>query len=598
LEKQRSLLSDIARLNRVASSRDVDNDDAKLAWANANKALAQLRSRERGFTPYHPGSKETKPMKKAAQAIQADVERQLEEQSALVAGNAEKVAQLDLNGRKTDAGQALVLPGHGKVSAGTWNLNGVPQAKPGKDKSFQMKEQEESATLLNDNAGVNNAFFNKGEIAITKGGDGTLSLTKSGTGTMTLTGNASTAQKAEFSGGNTVSNNARGNIVSQSQANLALNTDAVFDNTRPSGSAGHVIGTTDSGAVILSGANTYTGTTTVSAGTVIASNTATGNTTIASGGILRGTNTWGGAVTLDNSSGIGGTGDLRGKLSGNATINSLSLNGTGATTTVQDPTAISRGAGAPIAGSGNTLSATGGTTTINAGAALEMQGGLRVSSTLGLSGRIVGDATTNSTSPVVPSVGLIGGAGSVDGPAQGRPSFADGDGRPPLASGGVTFGGSITTYSGGVALGAAGAVQAGAGVPVPAAPAAAGANDLMIVQNNPNGTTQNVGTVVFGDRTASGVVERMEAGRFVDLNGVSTRMPAPTPQLKPVGRVSLAVDVPLTGAVFHFSKIKDHALLEVTVAKPWEPRRKSALWALLGGAVISGAVTWRRRRRQ
>jgi hypothetical protein len=101
------------------------------------------------------------------------VERQLEEQSALVAGNAEKVAQLDLNGRKTDAGQALVLPGHGKVSTGTWNLNGVAQAKPGKDKSFQMKEQEESATLLNDNAGVNNAFFNKGEIAITKGGDGT-----------------------------------------------------------------------------------------------------------------------------------------------------------------------------------------------------------------------------------------------------------------------------------------------------------------------------------------------------------------------------------------------------------------------------------------
>lgn len=59
------------------------------------------------------------------------------------------------------------------------------------------------------------------------------------------------------------------------------------------------------------------------------------------------------------------------------------------------------------------------------------------------------------------------------------------------------------------------------------------------------------------------------------------------PQLKPVGRVSLAVDVPLDGKVYHFSKLKDHASIEVKIVKPFDERQTGAMWALgLGVAVL------------
>jgi hypothetical protein len=69
-----------------------------------------------------------------------------------------------------------------------------------------------------------------------------------------------------------------------------------------------------------------------------------------------------------------------------------------------------------------------------------------------------------------------------------------------------------------------------------------------------------------------------------------------TPQLKTVGRVSLPVEVPLSGTVYHFSKVKDHAALDVTVVKPWEPREKAALWALLIGLALLGAAKFMRGR--
>ena len=68
-----------------------------------------------------------------------------------------------------------------------------------------------------------------------------------------------------------------------------------------------------------------------------------------------------------------------------------------------------------------------------------------------------------------------------------------------------------------------------------------------------------------------------------------------TPQLKPVGRVSLAVEVPLEGTVHHFRKLKDHALIELTVIKPMESNQTSALWMLLIGGAILGGIEWARR---
>ncbi|RBP47419.1 hypothetical protein DES53_101216 [Roseimicrobium gellanilyticum] len=65
-----------------------------------------------------------------------------------------------------------------------------------------------------------------------------------------------------------------------------------------------------------------------------------------------------------------------------------------------------------------------------------------------------------------------------------------------------------------------------------------------------------------------------------------------TPQLKPQGRVSLPVEVPLTGTVYHFRKLKDHATLELDIDKPLEPGRKTALWLLTVGALVLGGIAW------
>jgi hypothetical protein len=65
-----------------------------------------------------------------------------------------------------------------------------------------------------------------------------------------------------------------------------------------------------------------------------------------------------------------------------------------------------------------------------------------------------------------------------------------------------------------------------------------------------------------------------------------------TPQLKPAGRVSLVVNVPMEGTVYHFRKLKDHAILDITLKKNWRPRQISALWTLAIGALLLFAVGW------
>jgi hypothetical protein len=69
-------------------------------------------------------------------------------------------------------------------------------------------------------------------------------------------------------------------------------------------------------------------------------------------------------------------------------------------------------------------------------------------------------------------------------------------------------------------------------------------------------------------------------------------------QLRPAGRLSLPVDVPLSGTVYHFRKLKDHARLEVAVSRPWEPERKAAMGWLGAGMLVLGIMEWLRRRRQ
>ncbi len=67
-------------------------------------------------------------------------------------------------------------------------------------------------------------------------------------------------------------------------------------------------------------------------------------------------------------------------------------------------------------------------------------------------------------------------------------------------------------------------------------------------------------------------------------------------QLKPQGRVSLPVDVPLTGSVRHFRKLKDHAVLELEVKQPLAPERKVAMGILAaGGLLLAGLALIRRK---
>ncbi|HYF37040.1 MAG TPA: hypothetical protein VD994_17205, partial [Prosthecobacter sp.] len=59
--------------------------------------------------------------------------------------------------------------------------------------------------------------------------------------------------------------------------------------------------------------------------------------------------------------------------------------------------------------------------------------------------------------------------------------------------------------------------------------------------------------------------------------------------LRPTGRRSLALEVPQQGEARHFSKLKDHAVLELKIGRPWEPKRTRSAWILgLGALVLLG----------
>lgn len=45
-------------------------------------------------------------------------------------------------------------------------------------------------------------------------------------------------------------------------------------------------------------------------------------------------------------------------------------------------------------------------------------------------------------------------------------------------------------------------------------------------------------------------------------------------QLRATGRRSLSLEVPGDGQAFHFRKLKDHAVLELTLKEPWTPAQK------------------------
>ena len=67
--------------------------------------------------------------------------------------------------------------------------------------------------------------------------------------------------------------------------------------------------------------------------------------------------------------------------------------------------------------------------------------------------------------------------------------------------------------------------------------------------------------------------------------------------LRPTGRRALGIDLPLSGTPHHFSKLKDHAVLEVTIQRLGDPKTTSRLLCLTGGMLLWLAIGWKLKRR-
>lgn len=67
--------------------------------------------------------------------------------------------------------------------------------------------------------------------------------------------------------------------------------------------------------------------------------------------------------------------------------------------------------------------------------------------------------------------------------------------------------------------------------------------------------------------------------------------------LRPTGRRALGIDLPLNGTAHHFSKLKDHAVLEVQIQRQGDPKTTARLLCLTGGLLLWGAIGWKLKRR-
>jgi tetratricopeptide (TPR) repeat protein len=67
--------------------------------------------------------------------------------------------------------------------------------------------------------------------------------------------------------------------------------------------------------------------------------------------------------------------------------------------------------------------------------------------------------------------------------------------------------------------------------------------------------------------------------------------------LRPTGRRSLGIELPLNGTAHHFSKLKDHAVLDIAIKRIGDPKTTSRLLGLSGGLLLWLAIGWKLKRR-
>ena len=68
--------------------------------------------------------------------------------------------------------------------------------------------------------------------------------------------------------------------------------------------------------------------------------------------------------------------------------------------------------------------------------------------------------------------------------------------------------------------------------------------------------------------------------------------------LRPTGRRALGIDLPADGTAHHFTKLKDHAVLEIALTRVGDPRTTSRLLCLSGGLLLWLLIGWRLKHRR
>ncbi len=526
VEKQQSLLSDLNRLNQVLSSKDLKAEDAKVAWANANKVVGELKhqqqekkSKKSYFSRSDEGKAKELPQQAARQSIaiaNAEVDKQLDVQGSLLIGNSSNVlrAQSQVEqGRNTFSG---IVQGNINSNSGAtqnWAFNGGNLTVQPKS---EAKPADMNQLAVNDNVNIGQGFLDDQGAASKKSEPQGATLTKSGAGTLTLGSGVAT-----FSGGLTLATPTQNASQTGLQNNATTN---ISSNARASKNAI----TANSGTNLdLNEPKIYTGVTTINAGTIV------------NGG------------TLNLNGNVAGTGGV--SLAGNG---KLELGDTvGAISSVQNALGIDKDNKALRRGMETAEQAK---SQYYKTARDQTRASMLNSVSEGWESQV--PATTLNISGATASGSIAVKADSIDGllpkiatPAPAKPSVVKAIGISSASAAADPFAGPATS------------------------------NATM------NFTT--VGGVSSTSTRAAVAAPPAGAGETESRNKA---LPA-TPQLKPVGRVSLAVEVPLEGTVHHFRKLKDHALIELTVIKPMESRQTSALWMLLIGGAILGGIEWARR---
>ncbi len=185
-----------------------------------------------------------------------------------------------------------------KAGLGTLTLSGANTYSGGTTVS--------AGTLAGNTESLQGNITNNGNVTFNQTVDGTYFSVMDGSGSLTKTGAGNlTIGENSYSGGTLISAGTLtvfgGSVI---EGNVINNASLVFNQLTSGTYAGVISGSGDltkngSGALILSGANTYTGDTLVSAGALVVNGSVAGAVTVQSGGILMGNGTVNGATTIE-----------------------------------------------------------------------------------------------------------------------------------------------------------------------------------------------------------------------------------------------------------------------------------------------------------